>query len=144
MTNLFWVHEDHLHLPADIASAEEWRVVFIWDDDFLTQQFYGLKRRVFLYECLLDLPIDIIAGPRRTTLEKMMHDADQLLTWNAQNPETRHLIASLGSGFTVTVLEPEPFIMPQATETKSVPRRFFKYWKSAAPRALAHDGQAPD
>jgi hypothetical protein len=144
MTRLLWLHEDALRLPADFAQAEAMRAIFIWDEAFLSQQLYGLKRRVFLYECLLDLPIDIIAGARRPTLERMMQHADQLVTWRAQNPETRELMASLAKEYDVIILEPEPFITPLDTDKTTPPRRFFKYWKSIAPRALAKDGRLTD
>jgi hypothetical protein len=141
MTRLLWLHEDVLRLPVNLPEAQDMRAVFIWDEAFLAQQLYSLKRRVFLYECLLDLPIDIIAGARRPTLEAMMQQANQVVTWKAQNPETRALMASLAKDYSLMVIDPEPFIHPIDTDSKTPPRRFFRYWKNVSPRALAQDGR---
>lgn len=143
MTVLLWLHEDVIRLPDDFAKNEDTRAVFIWDEDFLTRSFYGLKRRVFLYECLVELPIEIIAGSRQTILSEVLTQADSLLTWQAQDPETSKLIDALCGKYAVQVMQPEPFLAPISDRPEPAARRFFKYWKQSSARALTRDGKQP-
>ena len=63
MKTIVWLHGDGLspQNPALVAN-EGAPAVFVFDDALLTQWQIGLKRVVFLYESLLELPVSIRRG----------------------------------------------------------------------------------
>ena len=61
MNKLFWMHHDCLTEPASEA-------IYIFDDEQLGAAGWGLKRLMFVYECLLELPVQILRGPTAATL----------------------------------------------------------------------------
>ena len=60
---LLLVHDKALRSCLDVYEASEsFKAVHIWDDEYYRSQKYSLKRLVFIYETLLDLPLEIIHG----------------------------------------------------------------------------------
>ena len=62
--SLIWLHEDALCAshPVFSAAPSVCEAVFVWDDAYLQHAHYSLKRLVFLYETLCELPVTIIRG----------------------------------------------------------------------------------
>ena len=66
---LLLVHDKALRSGFDVYEASEsFKAVHIWDDEYYRSQRYSLKRLVFIYETLLDLPLEIIQARRDRAL----------------------------------------------------------------------------
>jgi len=63
MPPILWIHSDCLRPtnPALLAHPDA-PAIFVWDDALLTQYHISLKRIVFMYEALLELPVTIYRG----------------------------------------------------------------------------------
>ncbi len=102
----------------------------------------SLKRIVFLYECLLELPVTIRQGDGA---EEMLafaarHRADGVVTSAWVDPQLGGIAACVAAALPLQVLEPEPFVdLPEPLDL----RRFSRYWRSAGPR-LRPDPAAPE
>ena len=68
---LLWVHDKALRFGSDFCEANEsFKAIHIWDDEYYRTQRYSLKRLVFIYETLLELPLEIIHGNTLDILSK--------------------------------------------------------------------------
>jgi hypothetical protein len=121
--------------PVFAAAPTEAHACFVWDDGFLQSMDYSLKRLVFLYETLCELPVDIRRGDTQAVVQALepsaiylpaAHDPRILAPWEA----LRHLAP-------LHIIEDEPF----ARLKKPVnAQRFFQYWKKAEKSALQPHG----
>jgi hypothetical protein len=134
---LILLHQEALrrtHPVFDAAPAET-KAIYVWDDAFLKDANYSLKRLVFVYETLCELPVDIIRGG---TLETVLQLAPSLLYIPAaNNPLLISLIDSIKKEVPAKIVEDEPFVtLQRKTEFK----RFFQYWNKAEKTAFLLDG----
>lgn len=142
MTRLIWLHEDCLRAdhPVFAASDAGGRAIFIWDDAHLTAMGYGLKRRVFIYETLLELPVEIYRGATAPTLTDLAQrfDADEILTGKTPNLALKQIMDEVRNDKKLTAIADTPFV-----QMDSMPelRRFFKYWNKARKNAFLVDGR---
>lgn len=123
MSAVVWVHEDALN-PALLSSGP---ALFVFDDAYLQSAGYSLKRVAFLYECLLELPVELARGETVPTLLAFAarHDAAELVASASPNPFIRDTLRQLAATLSVRVVEPEPFVqLPASTDLK----RFSRYW----------------
>jgi hypothetical protein len=139
MSDLIWLHEEALRAshPLFSASSAPTQSVFIWDDAYMEAMGYGLKRRVFLYETLLELPVDIYAGDTIETLKALAEtsQASRLLTATTPNPRLNDIMGALP--LEVTRVAEDAFVeMPNPEGL----RRFFKYWNKAKKFAFQPNG----
>jgi hypothetical protein len=138
MTNqpqsIVWVHGDCLRpdnpalLHADTAPA-----VFVFDDELLRDYRISLKRLVFLYESLCELPVTIVRGDVATELCAFanQHHATHIVTTASVAPRFQHIVTAIKKSHHVTVLAEEPFVeIPGHTDIK----RFSRYWQVARAR----------
>ena len=60
---IIWVHGDCLnpHSPAFTGHPHA-PAIWVWDDAYLQRSQLSLKRILFIYECLLELPVAIHRG----------------------------------------------------------------------------------
>ena len=136
-TDLIWVHEDSLRAdhPA-FGEAGIARACFIWDDAYMARMGYGLKRRVFIYETLLELPVEIYAGPIVETLQHLMKEygAAQIVTGKTPNPLLKEMMGELRNTTKVTAIADKAFVQMDAQPeleallnigTKPRKKRFF-------------------
>ena len=124
MSKLFWMHTDCLCDPLHDA-------VFIFDDEQLKAAGWGLKRLMFVYECLLELPVEIRRGP---TVQTLLDTGAELVTVDSPDPWIREQIRQLQQRTTVEVLPPPAFVnLKEPVDLK----RFARYWKRAEPQLLA-------
>lgn len=134
---LILLHQEALrrtHPVFDAAPAET-KAIYIWDDAFLKDANYSLKRLVFVYETLCELPVDIIRG---STLETILQLAPSMLYIPAaNNPLLVGLIDSIKNEVPVKIVEDEPFVTFQR---KTDFNRFFQYWNKAEKTAFLLDG----
>ena len=143
MTKLIWLHEDCLrathHLFAHAPDAEG-AAVFIWDDAYMNAMHYGLKRRVFIYETLCELSVDIYAGNTIETLKDRQSrlGVDEIITGKTPNPALKAMMHSLRARVKVSTIADAPFVQMDSPPEL---RRFFKYWNKAKKNAFRFDGR---
>jgi hypothetical protein len=133
-TSVVWVHGDCLR-PTNPAliHAPTAPALFVFDDELLRDYRISLKRLVFLYESLCELPITIVRGDVVTELRAFatQHHATHIVTAASVAPRFHHIVATLKQRHHVTVLAEEPFVdIPVHTDIK----RFSRYWQVARAR----------
>lgn len=134
---LIWLHEDALRADHPLfGEAGDAPACFIWDDAYMARMGYGLKRRVFIYETLLELPVAIYAGPIVATLQKLAHA--QIVTGQTPNPVLKGMMDELRAGLKVTTISDDAFVKMDAQPEL---KRFFKYWNKAKKKAFLCDGR---
>lgn len=142
MSTLIWLHEDALRATHPLFDdAPDAPACFIWDDAYMSAMGYGLKRRVFIYESLLDLPVEIYQGDTQATLRALLaeYDADCLVTGKTPNPRLKDICTNLRADFAVRPIADTAFVQMDAPPDL---RRFFKYWNKAKKKAFMPDGRA--
>jgi len=156
---VLWIHAEALG-PANAAlrTHPQRPAVFVFDPAAAEEEPWGLKRLVFIYECLLELPVTIRAGDPVTQLLAFVArcGADGVVTTRAVDPRLRAITARLAERVPLAVLEPEP-LLPADPEPAGVGlasatqagepdlRRFSRYWRWAEPRIWgASRPQSPD
>jgi len=144
---VLWIHAEALG-PANAAlQAHPHRpAVFVFDPVAADQEPWGLKRLVFIYECLLELPVTIRAGDPLVELPAFAArcGADGVVTTRAADPRLRAITNGLAARLPVEVLEPESLVpaAPGKPGAVAAPgdqaspdlRRFSRYWPWAEPR----------
>ena len=118
MNKIFWMHPDCLSEPPHEA-------LFVLDDDYLRAAGWGLKRLMFVYECLLELPVEIRRAP---TVETFAALGRPVVTIDSPDPWIRETIVRLQRRVEVEVLPPPVFV--QLQEPLDL-KRFARYYKRA-------------
>ena len=130
---IVWVHGDQLspYSPA-LQAAPGAPAVFVWDDALLAEWSISLKRIVFMYECLLEMPVMIRRG---NVAEEVIafaeeHNARRILTGSSPSPHHRLLCQKISQGMPkgsrLEVLRPEPFVDYAGSIDL---KRFSRYWQ---------------
>jgi hypothetical protein len=131
MKPVIWVHGDCLnpHNPAFRAHPGV-PALFVWDEALLEEWNISLKRIVFIYECLLELPVTIRRGDVAAELRTFVaeHGADSVVTIESPSPRFREIVQRLRPAFPVDVLPLEPFIDYEGEIDLA---RFSRYWQVA-------------
>jgi deoxyribodipyrimidine photo-lyase len=128
---VIWVHGDMLspqHPAFKLHPAAP--AIWVWDDDLLQAWKISLKRIVFMYECLLELPVTIQRGKvaDKVVAFGQQQQADGIITGASPAPRFEHIRQQLASGTAIQVVNPEPFIRYHGNlELK----RFSRYWRTA-------------
>ena len=129
MTTVTWLHDEMLS-PDWLADGQP--AVFVFDEAWLREECVSLKRVVFMYECLLDLPGvevwkgDVVAEVRRFA---QAHGAERVVSGRSPLPRIRRQGEALG----VEWLEPEPIVtLPDEVDLK----RFSRYWRRAEKQVI--------
>lgn len=135
-----WVHGDCLRPgnPA-LAAAPGAPAIFVFDDALLDTYAVTLKRLVFLYECLLELPVTIRRGDVAEQVLAFAHDhgAERILTTPSPAPRFLEIGQRLDAELPVTVVPEVPFL---AYDGHLDLRRFSRYWKVAQRYAYGQAG----
>ena len=134
---LIWLHEEALRIthPVFKAAPQGTKAVYVWDDGYFRHTNYSLKRLIFIYETLCELPVDIIHG---TTLDAIYELAPSTLYIPASNnPVIASIITSLATVVSVKKVEDEPFAVIKKLGDH---RRLFQYWNKAAKTAFLTNG----
>jgi len=126
---LVWVHGDSLSPtnPALLAYPDA-PAVWVWDEELLRQWRISRKRIVFIYECLLELPVEIRRGHVVQELTQAMHahGAKRLVTTHSPSPRFKQIVQELSRQFTLEMLPIPPLVPPQPHLDL---KRFSRYWK---------------
>ena len=118
---LIWVHEDMLRAdhPA-FHAADDAGAIFVWDDAYFDQMDYGLNRRVFIYETLLELPVDIYRGDTGSVFAPYF-SPQTILTGKTPNPHLKAIMADLRATCAVTTIADAAFVqLGDAVLTKTL------------------------
>lgn len=135
-----WVHGDCLR-PSNpaIVTAPDAPAIFVFDDDLLDGTGTTLKRIVFMYECLLEMPVTIRRGD---VAEQVLafageHAAGQVLTTPSPSPRFIEIHDRIAASFPVTIVPEVPFI---AYDGRLDLKRFSRYWRVAQRYAYGQAG----
>jgi hypothetical protein len=135
---LVWVHGDSLS-PTNPAllTYPQAPAVWVWDEELLTQWQISRKRIVFIYECLLELPVEIRRGNVVQELTQAMQAqrAKHLVTTPSPSPRFKQICQELSQQFTLEILPIPPLIPPQKYLDL---KRFSRYWQVAEKHIYPH------
>lgn len=128
---LVWIHGNNLSpYQPSLKKYPSAHAIWVWDDDLLRTRKISLKRIVFIYECLLELPVTIRRGQVPVVVNEFADEqnADGIVNCNSNAPRFRQIQERLSQNRTIEALDPEPFIQYKGPlELK----RFSHYWKTA-------------
>lgn len=137
---IIWVHGDNLNpYSAAFQAAPGVPAIFVWDDALLEEWQISLKRIVFIYECLLELPVVIRRGDVAEEVVRFAqeHQARRVLT--SESPSPRHrllcqtIIKNMPKGSRLEVLHEPAFV--DDIERIDL-KRFSRYWNAVKKRAM--------
>ncbi|MCU0512798.1 MAG: hypothetical protein MUE40_09525 [Anaerolineae bacterium] len=140
MQTILWIHGDNLSPQNPVFQAAPGApAIFVWDEALLRDWHISLKRIVFMYECLLELPVTIRRGEvaREVVAFAHEHAARRILTADSPAPLHRRLCRQMSqhmpSGSRLEILHETSFVdVPGNIDLK----RFSRYWQSVKKRAL--------
>ncbi|APB33321.1 hypothetical protein GlitD10_1003 [Gloeomargarita lithophora Alchichica-D10] len=135
---IVWVHGDSLSPmnPALLAYPQA-PAVWVWDEELLTQWQISRKRIVFIYECLLELPVEIRRGNVLQELTQFVQEqgSNKLVTTQSPSPHFKQICQELSQQFTLEILPIPPLIPPQKYLDL---KRFSRYWQVAERQIYPH------
>ncbi|MBL8209067.1 MAG: hypothetical protein JNK87_00060 [Bryobacterales bacterium] len=130
--HVLWLHTDWLNLTA---LGEPAPAVFVFDDAQLQMDGWTLKRIGFLYECLLELPVEIRRGhpPTEVAAFAAVHGATGVVTMDTPDPRLRAQMEELRQIMPIEIRSEPPFVELGPTPDL---RRFSRYWQKAMPKLI--------
>lgn len=137
-----WVHGDCLAPDSPALRAHDGApAIYVWDDELLSEWQISLKRVVFIYECLLELPVVIRRGDVAMEVVRFAraHNAERVVTVNTPSPRFDLIRASIAETLPVEVVDVEPFLNYDGHLDL---QRFARYWRTAERYAFG-DKQIP-
>ena len=146
MATILWVHDgalraDHPMFDAEtVKSSRDYKAVFIWDNDYFNKAEMGLKQLVFIYEALLEMPVDIVQGSTVEVLRQWAGTDGTIVTAATSDITLTQMMAALNTSHRLQVVADEPFAHLDKTPDL---RRFFRYWNKAKSSAMQHHGGMP-
>ncbi len=122
-----WLHPDALHLLEPGLPA-----IFVFDEDEIEAEAWSLKRIQFLYESLLELPVEIARGNVCMEVARFAAEqqADTVIVEDSVNPRFAVQLRELRKSLRVDLRPPEPFVDYRGTLDL---KRFARYWKRVEP-----------
>jgi hypothetical protein len=128
---IVWVHGDCLSPtnPALLAYPGA-PALFVFDEALIASWRLSLKRIVFMYECLLEMPVTIRKGDvvEQLTLFAEAHGVRRIVTTPSPSPRFTAICAILRQKCEVEIVEGEPFLDYSG---KLDLARFSRYWQTA-------------
>lgn len=135
--NMIWLHEKALsnsHLVFQQGDKHT-KIIHVWDDDYLRKRAYSLKRLVFIYETLSELPVEIIYGNTINVFKQLR--PQKILVPHAPDSEIRKICTQLAQSMPVDMIHDTAFV--ELSNTHDF-KRFFQYWKKACKSAFCING----
>lgn len=134
---IVWIHGDCLspYNPA-LQACPQAAAVFVWDDALLEAWQISLKRIVFLYESLLELPVTIRRGDPAEEIARFAsrHHAQTIATTPSPSPRFAHICEQLRTqNFHIELHPVEPFLDYTGQLDLG---RFSRYWQVARRHVL--------
>jgi hypothetical protein len=126
---IIWIHGDCLS-PENPALQEypDAPAIWVWDDALIEEWQLSLKRLTFIYECLLELPVEIRRGnvAQEILAFAQEHNADLVVTADSPSPRFHHICDEIERSLKLEVFKVEPlFDYDGYIDLK----RFSRYWK---------------
>ena len=136
---LICLHEGALRITHPIFNVAPigTKAIYVWDDEYLRRANYSLKRLVFMYETLCDLPVDVVRGDTRSIVVAMT--PSMLYVPATNNPSILPRFAGITPATPLNVVDDDIFAVMEKT---SEARRFFQYWSKVERSAFLHNGGA--
>ncbi len=126
-----WINGDCLspHNPA-LQVYPQAPALWVWDDALIAEWQIGLKRLTFIYECLLELPVEIRRG---NVAEEVLafakeHNTNLVITTDSPSPRFNDICDQIKKSISLEVLAVEPFFEYDGYIDL---KRFSRYWKVA-------------
>jgi hypothetical protein len=120
-----WVHADCLHRksPAYMTYPEA-PSLFIWDDQELRRTAWSLKRIGFIYECLLDLPVEVRRGDPVLEMQRFAVEmqCEGIVTMQTPDPHLQMQAKAMDA----EILPQPPFVEVKGNLDLT---RFSRYWR---------------
>jgi hypothetical protein len=131
--SIIWLHDSALLLthPVFKAARGDAKVIYIWDDEYFKAENYSLKRLVFIYETLCEMPVEIIRGDTLSTL--LGFDVVTIYIPATTNTYLQRIVSELAKSRDVNVINEAPFVVLKNNKEF---RRFFSYWNQIAESAF--------
>ncbi len=126
---VYWMQDDCLRPGPGLPS------VYVFDTEKLLKEKWSLKRIGFIYECLLELDVEIRKGNpvEQVALFAQSHGASRIITLETPDPRLQSQQKELARGFTLQVELPEPFV---ELKGRIDLKRFSRYWQRAQGPAM--------
>jgi hypothetical protein len=128
---IVWVHGDCLS-PYNPAFQEypDTPAIWVWDDALIAEWQLSLKRIAFIYECLLELPVEIRRGnvAQEVLNFAQEHNANLVVTAASPSPRFDEICDEIERSLQLELLEIEPFFEYDGFIDL---QRFSRYWKVA-------------
>jgi hypothetical protein len=126
-----WIHGDGLSPtnPA-LAAYQGAPAIFVFDEALIASSQVSLKRIVFMYECLLEMPVVIRKGDVGEQITRFAeeHGARRMVTTPSPSPRFKSICDQLQQKFKLEIVEGEPFLDYSG---KLDLARFSRYWATA-------------
>jgi hypothetical protein len=128
---ILWIHADALspNQPA-LDEFPDAPAIYVWDDALLEEWNISLKRIVFMYECLLEMPVTIRRGDvaEQVIAFAREHGAARIITVESVSPRFEAILARLERDFEVEVILPDALV---EYDGEIDLKRFSRYWATA-------------
>lgn len=137
---IVWMHDQAITFSSEFYQRQDsdTRLIYIWDDAYLKSQGYTLKRLVFIYESLIETPVQILKGNTLEVLKDLQ--PNKVLTFNTPDTRIKALIDKVSKELNLELIDQKSFVdLPN----KEIGKRFFKYWNQAKKSAFYIDGKKP-
>jgi hypothetical protein len=129
---IVWIHGDCLSPknPA-LQTYPDAAAIWVWDDALLEEWQIGMKRIVFIYECLLELPVTIRRGNVAAEVAAFAkeNNADGVATTDSPSPRFEVICDAIEEAkLEVEIWSPPPFVNYDGYIDL---KRFSRYWRVA-------------
>ena len=128
---VIWINGDCLspHNPA-LQEYPQAPALWVWDDALIAQWQISLKRLTFIYECLLELPVEIRRGNIAAEVLAFAkeHNTNLVITTDSPSPRFDDICDQIEKSVKLEVLAGEPFFEYDGYIDL---KRFSRYWKVA-------------
>ncbi|MDM3862450.1 MAG: hypothetical protein PT118_22090 [Aphanizomenon gracile PMC644.10] len=128
---VIWINGDCLspHNPA-FQEYPQAPAIWVWDDALIAEWQISLKRLTFIYECLLELPVEICRG---NVAEEVLafakeHNTNLVITTDSPSPRFDDICDQIEQSVKLEVFAVEPFFEYDGYIDL---KRFSRYWKVA-------------
>lgn len=134
---LIWLHEDSLRATHPVVDNQDLNAaaVYVWDEAYLKKMDYGFQRLVFIYETLTELGVPVYQGDTQHVLIELakQRNANTIRMANTPNPELLRIRDELSNDIPIVTIRDDEFV---TFDRPPKLKRFFGYWKAAAPQLL--------
>ncbi|MTJ54258.1 deoxyribodipyrimidine photo-lyase [Anabaena sp. UHCC 0253] len=128
---VIWINGDCLspHNPA-LQEYPQAPALWVWDDVLISEWQIGIKRLTFIYECLLELPVEIRRGNIAAEILNFTkeHNANLVVTTDSPSPRFNDICNQIHKSIKLDILSVEPFFEYDGYIDL---QRFSRYWKVA-------------